>query len=341
MAVGPAIAVVVVAHDSADDLRRALPAVRAQLRSEDELVVVDNASADGSATVADGLGATVVKTGANLGFAGGANVGARATSAPLLMLLNPDAVVGDDCLAALRGAAAEHPAWGAWQALVTTDGGTAINTAGNVVHFLGLGWAGGWGRPLADAPARDVECGFASGAALVVRRDAWEAAGGFDDRYFMYGEDLDLGLRLRLLGWRSGVVPTARSSTTTSSPRATTSGSCCERNRWWTLLGAYPARLLLALAPALLALEVALLAASAIDGWLGAKLRSYGALARELPAILRRRRAIAAASTEGVGALTDVLSADMDSPVLAGAARIPGLVAAQRAYWRAVTALVR
>src|SRR3954466_5729902 len=100
----PAVAVGVVFHDSADALARTLPALREQLGPGDELVVVDNASRDGSPGVARSLapGATVVETGANLGFATACHIGADASAAALLLFLNPDAVPGAGCVEALR-----------------------------------------------------------------------------------------------------------------------------------------------------------------------------------------------------------------------------------------------
>src|SRR5919107_1923087 len=111
----PAVAVVVVCHDSAGDLATTLPALTAQLHPGDELVVVDNASADGTAAAARALApaATVVETGANLGFAGGCNTGARASRAPLLLFLNPHAVPAPRCIDAPRACAQRRPGGGA------------------------------------------------------------------------------------------------------------------------------------------------------------------------------------------------------------------------------------
>ena len=89
-----------------------------------------------------------------------------------------------------------------------------------------------------------MEVSFASGAALVVRREAWEAVGGFDERYFMYGEDLDLGLRLWLHGYRVGVVPAARVDHDYTFAKGGWKWFMLERNRWWTVLGDYPGALL-------------------------------------------------------------------------------------------------
>ncbi len=84
----------------------------------------------------------------------------------------------------------------------------------------------------------------------------------------MYGEDLDLSLRLRLAGWGVGVVPAARVEHDYDFAKGDYKWFHLERNRWWTLLAAYPAPLLALLAPALLAFELALLAVAARGGWL-------------------------------------------------------------------------
>src|SRR4051794_33181304 len=204
------MATVIVAYDSESELPETLAALRAQIAPGDELVVVDNASSDRSAAVARAAGARVIPLERNVGFAGGCRAGADATGAPLLFFCNPDAQPAAGALDALRAAAAAEPSWGAWQALVTLPGGREVNTSGGVTHWLGLGWAGEHGRLVSDVDAALREVSFASGAALAVRRDAWEAVGGFDDAYFMYGEDVDLSLRLRLAGWGVGITPAAR-----------------------------------------------------------------------------------------------------------------------------------
>jgi len=339
---GPAVAVVVVCHDSAADLAGTLPALTAQLRAGDELVVVDNASRDGSPDVARRLApdATVLETGANLGFAAGCHVGAGASRAPLLLFLNPDAVPAQGCVDALRDCAATRPGWGAWQALVTMAGGRLVNTAGNEVHFLGFGWAGRCGEPV-DAATGAADVGFASGAALCVRREAWDAAGGFDGRYFMYGEDLDLCLRLRLAGWGIGIEPRAVVEHDYEFAKGAYKWFYLERNRWWTILATYPSRLLALLAPALVCFELALLPVAWRGGWLGAKLRAQAAVLRLLPAMLRRRRLVQATRRVPDAAFAAALTASLDSPYLGAAARVPGVRAAQAAYWRAVRAALR
>jgi len=330
-----ALAVVIVAYDSASDLPGTLAALRPQLADGDELLIVDNPSSDDPASVSGD--ARVLRLERNLGFAGGCNAGAAATTAPLLFFLNPDAEPAPGCLDALRAAADAHPGWGAWQALVTLPGAAEVNTSGGEVHWLGVGWSGGYGEPVA-AVTGDREVGFASGAALIVRRGAWDAAGGFDPDYFMYGEDLDLSLRLRLAGWEIGLARAAEVEHDYAFAKGTQKWFLLERNRWATVLGAYPRPLLAALLPALLLAEPAFVAVAARGGWLGAKLRAQAAVLRALPALLRRRTAVQAAATVSASEFAAALTAGLDNPFLGPAAQVRPLAAAQAAYWRLVRA---
>ena len=244
------LAVVIVTYESGAHIGETLRVLGEQLRDGDELVVVDNASKDGTAAAVREAapGARLLEQQDNLGFAGGCNLGARAAHAPLLLFLNPDAVPDEGCIEALRATAESRPDWAAWQPLVTMNGGSTINTSGGVTHFLGMGWAGRCGEPVEAAPSAPTEVSFASGAALCIRREAWEELEGFDERYFMYGEDLDLGLRTWLSGHGVGISPAARVHHDYEFGKGNRKWYLLERNRWWTILSDYPAGLLLPLA---------------------------------------------------------------------------------------------
>lgn len=331
----------IVTHQSAAHLPDTLAALVPQLLDGDELLIVDNASTDDTPAVARRTTprATVLETGANLGFAGGCNAGAATTRAPLLLFLNPDARPADGCLAALRHAADVHPSWGAWQALVTLEGGERVNTSGGIVHFLGFGWAGECGRPIVAGADREV--GFASGAALTVRRAAWEHVEGFDEAYFMYGEDLDLSLRLRLAGYGVGLARDAVVEHDYDFDKGSRKWRLLERNRWRTLLADYPGGLLLALAPALLAAELALLPLAARGGWLREKLRAHADVIRMLPGLLRRRVRVQRLRRIDAQTFAEGLTAELDSPYLpAMRGPLVPVAAAQRLCWRATRRLV-
>ncbi len=332
----PAITVVIVTHNSAGHIGATLTALAPQLGSSDEIVVVDNASSDDTLAVVGASGSDVrcAGAGANLGFAAACHMGARTGAAPLLLFLNPDALPAESCLDRLRAVAAAQPSWAAWQALVTLPGGRAVNSDGGVTHYLGFGWAGGLGRPVTDGVGQ-AHVSFASGAALMIRRTAWEATEGFDESYFMYGEDLDLSLRLWLTGSEVGIEPRARVEHDYEFAKGAQKWFFLERNRWSTVIADYPGALLGCVLPALLAFELALLPVAARQGWLGAKLRAQAAVIRSLPALLARRRRVQASRRVSVDAFARRLTASLDSPFLGRATGMPALANGQRAYWRA------
>jgi N-acetylglucosaminyl-diphospho-decaprenol L-rhamnosyltransferase len=331
-----ALAVIVVTHQSAGHLRPLLEALEAQRRQDDEVVVVDNASTDDTPELARSIGGEirVIETGANLGFAGGCHAGADATHAPLLLFLNPDSEPQPDCLQRMRDAGVAHPSWGAWQAAVILED-ERINTSGGVVHYLGIGWAGDCERPVSELPAHEREIAFPSGAAMVVRRSAWNELDGLDSDYFMYGEDLDLGLRLWLAGQHVGLVPGARVLHSYEFDKGTSKWFWLERNRWRTVLSVYPGAVLALTAPALLAAELGLLVIAAREGWWKAKLRAQAATLAGLPGTLRRRRVVQRTRRISANDFTAHLTSSLDSPYLAGAAT-PLLRVPQALYWRVV-----
>jgi hypothetical protein len=335
-----AMAVIVVAYRSAEHLHPLHAALAPQLRDADELVIVDNASGDDTADVALSLGerVRVVQTGRNLGFAGGCHAGAEASRAPLLLFLNPDSVPESGCIEKLRDAALSHPLWGAWQAAVMLDDGR-INTSGGVVHYLGIGWAGDCQRPADVLPAHDSHVTFPSGAAMVIRRDIWTRLHGLDRDYFMYGEDLDLGLRLWLAGYAVGLVPAARVVHRYEFDKGASKWFWLERNRWRTVLSVYPVGLLVLLAPALLVTELALLVIATREGWLRAKLRAQAATIGGLAGTIRRRRAVQRTRQIDAHELAERLTSSLDSPYLLGAAS-PAVQFPQALYWRVVRALL-
>jgi GT2 family glycosyltransferase len=328
------LSVVIVTHDSRDAVTAALPALTAQLGGDDELVVVDNASTDGTLAAVGEIApeAVVVRNRDNAGFAAGANAGARLAKGQLLVFLNPDATPAPGFLNAIR---APHGTWSAWQGLVTSDGGRAINTSGGVVHFTGIAWAG---QAAAVGPR---EVAFLSGACLAIPRAEWERLEGFGEAFFMYQEDVDLSLRLRLAGGRLGVEPAAVVDHDYEFAKGPAKWRRLEANRWATIVRCYPGSLLLLLAPALAATEAALLVVAAAGGWLPQKLLATGDTLRALPRLLRERRAVQQTRTIGAAAFARRLTPDLDSPFLGRAGRSAPLRWALRAYWRVVVGVLR
>ena len=186
-----------------------------------EVVVVDNGSSDGSAAeVARAMPAvTVLHPGANLGYARAANIGIAATHAPVVAVCNPDLEVEKGAGGALVRRLATEADLGAVGPLIRNTDGTIYPSARSdprvrdaVGHgLLGLVWRTNpftrRYRQLDADPSRPRDVDWVSGAAVWLRRDALDTVGGWDERYFMYVEDVDLCWQLRRRGWRVGYEP--------------------------------------------------------------------------------------------------------------------------------------
>jgi hypothetical protein len=341
--VSPRLSVIVVTYDSAGAVERCMPRLVEQLAPGDELIVVDNASRDGTleAVRTAAPGARVLAQPHNRGFAAGANTGAAAAAGDVLLFLNPDAEPAPGFVEAIRGPALDNRGWAAWMGLVTMDGGTRINTSGGVIHFTGIAWSGEAHRPVAAAPPGSAEVAFLSGTCLAVPRSGWERLGGFPEAFFMYCEDVDVSLRARLAGGRLGIEPAARVDHDYDFAKGAAKWRRLERNRWAVLLRDYPGSLLALVAPALLATEIALLAIAAAGGWLPAKLLAGVDTLRALPRLLDERRAVQATRTISAAEFARWLTPDLDSAYLGRAATLAPLRWALRVYWRLVLAALR
>jgi GT2 family glycosyltransferase len=330
------VSVVVVTYNSSAAVAAALPSLVAQLDPADELVVVDNDSADDTLAVVRELapGATVVQTGRNAGFAAGANAGAAAARGDLLVFLNPDATPAPGFADAIRAPLRDDRGWSAWMGLVTAESGRVVNTNGGVVHFTGIAWAGEAGAAAPGTLTGPRETAFLSGACLAVPRAEWDRVGGFAEAFFMYHEDVDLSLRLRLAGGRLGVEPSAVVDHDYEFAKGPEKWRALERNRWATIVRCYPGGLLLVLAPALAATELGLLAIAAAGGWLPQKLAAAGDTVRDLPRLVRERRDVQAGRAIPAAELARWLTPDLDSPFLGRAGRMRALRWGLRAYWR-------
>ena len=297
------IGLVIVTYNSATLIERALQAIAAQTRRPDKVVVVDNESSDGTLEVVRRAASVfpvpvdVVTAGGNIGFAAANNLAVqRLSDCDLIALMNPDVFPSTTWLAALEAAASAHPEAASFATrLMMDDAPDRLDGAGDVCHVSGLAWRWGPGQAIADAPlALESRAVFSAcaGAALY-RRDDWVAVGGFDERFFCYMEDVDLGFRLQAQGRTCWYVADAvarhvgSASSGAGAPFAVYHG---HRNLEWVFAKNMPASLMLRYAVSHLVMCTAALAWLTIQGHAWTFLRAKWHAIVRLPEFARDRQ---------------------------------------------------
>ena len=290
------IAVLIVAYKSRETLPRVLDALDAQTVSPARVRVLENGSPDGARIDAGLIGgrAELVESPDNLGFAAGNNLLARGVEPSWIFLLNPDAFPAPDLFEQLLAAIERYPDIALFGCTQEADGAPGVlDGAGDVYHFSGLPYRGGYGKRMAAPP--DGEVFGPCGAAALIRRDVFEALGGFDEDYFCYVEDVDLAYRARLAGHRCVQLQAARvshmgyASSGRRSEFATYHGA---RNRFWTFFKNTPGWLLLPLTPVHLGVTLLLWISAARFGQFALFGRALRDSLAAWPALIEKRRAV-------------------------------------------------
>ncbi|MBI4433297.1 glycosyltransferase family 2 protein [Candidatus Uhrbacteria bacterium] len=301
--------VVVLSYHAPEDLRRCLISVLATQypAARWRVVVVDNDAQPETQAVLRSYGdmIDVVAEPVNRGYAGGMNVGIRhalTRGAAQVVLLNQDTEVDPHWLSHLVAAVESDPRIAAAQARVMLGrSDDLVNSVGNQIHVLGFGFAGGnresWSvvrSRLTGYPYPEVT--YPSGAAVLFRADALRAVAFpcvmhrgedaygedalefFDEDFFLYHEDLDLGVRFWLQGWRCVVVPQAVVQHYYEFARSIRKLFWIERNRFLFLYENFRWGTLFLLAPVFMIAEAAHVVLSVRGGWWGEKRRAWRAL---------------------------------------------------------------
>lgn len=250
----PRVSVIVLNWNGEAYLGECLDSILNQTYSDFELLVVDNASTDGSREwLRERAGGRIrlIELPGNLGYAGGNNRGIEAAKGEWIALVNNDAVLDRFWLKRIMEAVEREDSGSgvgmAASKILVYDRRECIDNTGHLAYPDGLNR--GRGRLARDSGQYDEEreALFPSGCAGLYRREMLEETGGFDETFFAYGDDADLGLRGRIMGWRCIFVPRAvvyhrySASTSAYSPFK---AYHVERNRVWVMLKAYPKRMI-------------------------------------------------------------------------------------------------
>jgi len=282
-------------------LSTCLDALRRQTYPHCEVIVVDNASSDGSVALVEREYPEVrlLRLARNRGLAGACNAAAEIARGDLLVMLNSDTEAEPGWLAALVHTLAEHPQAGSVASkMLLFERRDTLHTAGDLYGVDGIPRNRGvWERDEGQYD-QSLEIFSGCGGAVAYRREAWEAVGGFDEDFFMYCEDVDLGWRLQLAGYRAVFAPQARVYHRLS---ATGGGVIASfytgRNTLWVLAKDVPGGVLRRYWRPILRAQLRI-AWEALRAWRGeaarARLRGQLAGLLTLPRMLRKRRAVQA-----------------------------------------------
>ncbi len=308
----PDVSVVIVNWNGRHLLAECLDSLVGQRNIRDvEVILVDNGSQDGSAEFVQGhyQNVKVISLPENIGFAGGNNAGIRIAAGKYIALLNNDTKADSLWLSGLVASAEAGPQTvGMWAGkILSYDRPGIIDNVGLLLYPDGLGR--GKGRLEKDEGQYDApgESLFPSGCAALYRKAMLDEIGLFDEAFFAYADDVDVGLRARLAGWECRYVPTAKvfhKYSSSSSAYSPLKAFLVERNRIWVLLKYYPLELIL-LSPVFTLLRLSAYMVGALTGK-GASgrfseqhsvvramfvlFRAWGAALKAVPAIVRQRR---------------------------------------------------
>ncbi len=218
------VSTIVVTYNNERQIADCLTALSADPAAARHIIVIDNASADGTAAIVEESFPDVqlIRSPENLGFARACNAAARHGTGDYVVFVNPDTVLQGAAITELLRFAESRPVGGIYGGrAVTADGRPRMESCfappsvwGNLCFGTGLSTAfprsrldpeslGRWDRD----SVREV--GVVTGMLMLVRRDLWEQLGGFDEDFFMYAEDVDISLRAAQLGYRPCITPTA------------------------------------------------------------------------------------------------------------------------------------
>lgn len=301
--------IIIVNYNAGRRIKRCMAALAAQTFNDFEVLVVDNGSTDHSekTPVPDARFRWILAK-KNLGFAAGNNLAVREAKGEWIFLINPDAYAEPECLATLYAATLRHPSCMLFGCTQLDDKVPDIlDGTGDCYLFAGFPWRGGKDWALDTLPDEGEVFG-PCGAAYIVRRDVFLHAGGFDEDFFCYCEDVDLNFRLRLLGHHAVQVSEAfvrHEGSAISGFKSHFYVYHSTRNRIWTFVKNMPLAFLIPFIPLHLALNLLLL--FSLKTFM-ARLDGLAAALEDLPKIWKKRAAIQASRTASLYALARIFA---------------------------------
>jgi len=294
------VSVIIVSYNSANYIRECLNSIFRLTRQPVEIIVFDNASSDDTQDIIreEYPEVKLIESATNLGFAAANNRAARLASGKYLAFLNPDTVVERDWLEPLLKALESRSDIGAvTPMLVLGSDPDRINACGNDIHFSGLTYCRDFGAPRYEGEPFEVAA--VSGAAFMLRKDLFWALGGFEEHFFLYYEDTDLCLRLRLIGFCCVLVPNSKVRHDYHGVFNAQKIYYLERNRLLSIFSLMKCTTLLLMLPSLALVEILSWGYCILHGKkaLMAKIAAWCAVLQNSQWLVRRRRQLSIATS--------------------------------------------
>lgn len=296
----PNIAVIVVCTNEMKFLRNCLSSLNRQTYKKMSVILVDNASSDGSAELAKKVVPTIkiLTNPTNFGFAKSNNLGMDYgfdSGADLCFILNPDTIAEPTMLEELVNTyivkSQEYNIGLIQPLLLLNNNRNRINSAGNPIHYLGYGYAGSYYLPRSMIK-HDREILSATGGALLITKNFYLSLGGFDENFFMYCEDQNMCWKGYLLGYKYFISHKSIVYHKYQFNRNSKKLFYAERNRLFMLAENYSARTLFLIFPYFLVNECGVLLYSIYSGWFVQKVKSYISFLLNLSLVMSKRHLI-------------------------------------------------
>ena len=290
------LGVIIVNYNSGELLAKCVEQLSLQRPAPNKVIIVDNASEDDSlAQLPEYKNVEVLAVDENLGFAAANNLAlTHLQNVDLVMTLNPDAFVQEGCLATLLASAQQYPQYDSFACRMMKTA-TVLDGAGDNYHFSGLVWRNQHGKVLQGGELVEKPVFSPCAGAAVYRRKVLEEVGNFDESFFCYVEDIDLGYRMQLAGKHCRYIPSAVVDHLGSAISNKYPGFAVyhgHRNLVWTFVKNTPLLLLLLMLPGHLIMTLVLLVVYVLRGQWRIYLLAKKDAIKGLPRVWRQRRDI-------------------------------------------------
>lgn len=284
----PLISAIIVNWNGKQFLDDCIISLLKQTYKKCEIILVDNASTDGSISYVKRKypKVKIIRNNKNVGFGGAVNIGIKHADGDYIIFLNNDLYLEKNCIKNLLNPLENGVKGATVPKVLFFHQRNKINSYGNIVNFLGFAMPKYINQNEKIATKEEET---ACGGLLLVKKDIIEEVGLFDENFFLYHEDHDLSWRLRLYGYEILVIPEAKIYHKYTFSKNLDKFYHSEKNRLQLLLKNYSFNTILLLLPAIIFIELAEMFHSILNGWYKKKIISYLEIYRNLPNLLKKR----------------------------------------------------